>query len=184
MKQKEDLKEMREQFMKVLNVDVNMFPEMEPVVDWMDGLIDRLRKACAAAMSEWPEGEKGPGEALMLGLARFNCMVMEKFQRAGFVNDGKDAYDMFVEVLMPTCHALVKKEADDAEKQHDEEVEETDETTMSIAKKLADPDVPIEDIVKEFFRDDMTDEKRESVTNELREIRRKHLEKQEKKEDE
>lgn len=173
MERKEELKEMREQFMKVLDVDVNMYPELETVGYWMDGLVDRLRAACAEAMTKWPEGENGPGEALMLGLARFNCMVLEKFQRSGIVTEGNDAYELFAEVLMPTAHEMVKREMDEnTEGAEDTEDTENEDTAMAMARKVADPDVPIEDIVKEFFSDDITDEQRRSVTDKLREMRK------------
>lgn len=175
MERKEELKEIREQFMKMLDDDVNMYPELElePVANWMDGLVDRLRAACAEAVTKWPEDEKGTGEALMLGLARFNCMVLEKFQRGGFVTEGNDAYELFVDVLMPTAHEMVKRELDEStEGTEDTEDTENEDTAMAIARKVADPDVPIEDIVKEFFRDDITDEQRRSVTDKMREMRK------------
>jgi hypothetical protein len=171
-----ELTEMREQFLSMLNVEENMYPEMEYVADWLDEFTNKLRKAAASAMKEWPEGKKGPGEALILGLARFNCWVLERMQRDDMVADGKNIYDLFTQVLMPTAHEMVIREMEEADRQHEADVEETAEQVMDMAEMLVDPAIPISDIVDKFFKDGMTDEERASVTHKLTEIRRKHIE--------
>ena len=166
MAKKEGTSELREEMLKTLGVSDNMSPEYDRVINWIDNLMDGLRNVMAKAMDEWPEGEDAPLASLFVGLAQFNCRVLEQFQRKGYVKEGHNVYDLFMTEIMPTCHEMVVRSMDKKEKEsiHEE-----------MANELADPDIPIEVIVKEFFRDDMPDKERQEVIKTMTDIRREYI---------
>lgn len=170
MDNKKEYEAMREAFKAMLDVKENMYPEMEPITDWLDLFTTKMREACAEAMSQFPKGQEGPGEAFMIGLARFNCMVLEKFQSAGFVTEGHNAYDIFYEVLMPTAHEMVLSEIKENESDGDKE--------KDLAEDLMNPDMPIDDILDKHFRDDMTAEQRQKAKEKLQNLRDIYLNKE------
>lgn len=169
---KKEYKDMRETMKAMFDIKENLYPEMEPIADWLDLFTTKMRKACADAMSQFPEGQQGPCEALMIGLARFNCYVLEEFQSEGFVTEGHNAYDIFYEVLMPTAHEMVLREMSENESDEDDG---TAQQVTDLAEDLMNPDVSIDDIIAKHFRDDMTDEERQSVKEKLENLRRMHM---------
>lgn len=175
MDNKKEYEAMREAFKAMLDVKENMYPEMEPIADWLDLFTTKMRKACAEAMSQFPKGQDGPGEAFMIGLARFNCMVLEKFQNAGFVTEGNNAYDIFYEVLMPTAHEMVLREIGE---QRESDIEETAEAVSDLAEDLMNPEISIDAIIDRHFRDDMTAEQRQKAKEKLQNLRDIYLNKE------
>lgn len=173
MAKKVDYAKEREKMIAMLDIDENLYPEMEPVADWLDVFTEKMKKACAEAMSEFPEGQGGACEAFMIGLARFNCQVLERFQCEGFVSEGHDAYGIFHDVLMPTAHEMVKREVEEQQAQGEEE---PNEQWVAIAKDIMNADMSIDDILAKHFRDDMTDDERQMVREKLERLRKMHTE--------
>ena len=175
MSNKKEYNELRESMKAMLDVNEILYPDMEPIADWINLFTDKMRSACAEAMCNFPEGQKGPGEALMVALARFNCMVLEKFQQEGFVTEGNNAYDIFCDALMPTAHEIVLREM--AEQEGDEQDSE-ESWAASLAADLMDPQVTLDDIINKHFRDDMTDDKRQLTRQNLQALRDKYMKKE------
>jgi len=174
MSNKKEYNELREGMKAMLDANENLYPEMEPIVDWIDLFTTKMRSACAEAMRNFPEGQKGPGEALMIGLARFNCMVLEKFQQEGFVTEGNNAYDIFYDVLMPTAHEMVLREM--AEQEVDEQ-DGAESLAASLAADLMDQSMTLDDIINKHFRDDMTDDERQQARQKLQSLRDTYMKK-------
>jgi len=175
MSNKKEYNELRERMKAMLDANENLYPEMNPIADWIDLFTNKMRSACAEAMRNFPEGQKGPCEALMLALARFNCIVLEKFQREGFVTDGNNAYDIFCDVLMPTAHEMVLREM--AEKEGDEQDSE-ESRAASLAADLMDPSVTLDDIINKHLPDDMTDDERQQARQKLQALRDTYMKKE------
>ena len=175
MSNKKEYNELRESMMAMLDANEILYPGMEPIADWINLFTTKMRSACAEAMRNFPEGQKGPGEALMVALARFNCMVLEKFQRGGFVTDGNNAYDIFCDVLMPTAHEMVLREM--AEQEEDEQ-DSAESLAASLATDLMDPSMTLDDIINKHFRDDMTGDERQQVRQELQSLRDTYMKKE------
>lgn len=171
MSNKKEYNELRESMKAMLDVNEILYPDMEPIGDWINLFTDKMRDACAEAICNFPEGQKGPGEALMVALARFNCLVLEKFQQEGFVTEGNNAYDIFCDALMPTAHEIVLREM--AEQEGDGQ-----DSEESFAADLMDPSVTIDDIINKHFRDDITDDKRQRARQNLQALRDKYMKKE------
>ena len=175
MSNKKEYNELRESMKAMLDANENLYPDMEPIADWIDLFTNKMRSACAEAMHNFPERQKGPGEALMVALARFNCMVLEKFQQAGFVTEGNNAYDIFCDVLMPTAYEMVLREM--AEQEGDEQ-DNAESLAASLATDLLDPSMTLDDIINKHFRDDMTDDERQQARQKLQSLRDTYMKKE------
>ena len=166
--------ELRKELLAVLDKKENMYPELDGVTNWMDAAEAKLNKALSESINYWPaEQESGVGEALNIVLARFVCKILERIQRGGMVADGKTAYGIFMEVIMPTAHKMVCRELD---AEYEQDTEEETQRIIAIARELQDRSNDIDDIITRHWPD-IDDNTRAKLRNDLAGFREKMKEK-------
>lgn len=157
---KEDVRKLREELKRVANSDENLYPDMDYAAEWMDLLGEKLRMAMGEAIKQYPKKNDGVMEALLLGIARFTCMFIEKAERDGIkVNYTNSLYDLYMQIMMPTARDVVKQELD--------EVEKVPSSIMgfgeAITTDLLNTKVSIDAIIDKYFKNSIPASERKNL---------------------
>lgn len=163
---KEKLKKLRDDVKRDMDSG-KTFPGYEFADNWMAEFEENLRKVLSEAANKYPKGDDALMEALTFGLAHFTCTYLEKLEQLG--TKGKynsSLYDVYMGVIMPTAHDVVKeefKEKEDTAKKPD--------FAKSYFTDLTNKDMPIEAIIDKYFKKDLTPKERQGLYHFLSEAR-------------
>ena len=171
-KDKEAYRKMYDEVMKDIESTEIPQKEMEGIGEWFDDLQRDFMKTLSSAVKRFPD-ENGFMEATMTAVGRFVCTLMERIQHSGFLNEGVDIYENFVNVVLPVCHNVAIKEY------------EEDKELLSMAKEfgISESEMLAAKYIAEALSGTMTEEEifdryiesddREGFLETLREMRAK-----------
>ena len=174
------IKEMIEEIINDPDLDDNpMFKESEKFGKALDELTARIIQPCMDYANNHGDEDEGWANTVLISMARATCKMLYALQHTA-AEDGKDIYEFYHDELLPLCKEIAYRESDEMLKKAEQmasEVDEEDEGGVSFDRKkevilaIADPDMPVDDIIEKFFKKDMTDEQRKMVSDHIAKVR-------------
>lgn len=174
------IKEMIEAIINDPDLENNpMFKESEKFGKALDELTARIVQPCMDYVNNHGDEDEGWANTVLISMARATCKMLYALQHTA-AEDGKDIYEFYHDELLPLCKEIVYRESDEmlkrAEKMESEADEEDKDGVPFDRKKevvlaIADPDMPVDDIIEKFFKKDMTDEQRKMVSDHIAKVR-------------
>lgn len=144
------------------------FGDTDEVYAWLEDFDRTFGEVSRVMIEKQPEStkEKGFVELYFLGLARFTCRILNRMGRDGMFNEEKGGVGFFMNVLMPVCDEMVKRELDDEERKK--------KAQEALLNDIYDFDLSIDAVLEKNFpkRKDEWDEIRKML-NEAREEAKK-----------
>lgn len=156
-----------------------MFKESEKFGKALDELTARIIQPCMDYANNHGDEDEGWANTVLISMARATCKMLYALQHTA-AEDGKDIYEFYHDELLPLCKEIAYRESDEMVKKAEQmasEVDEGDDGGVSFDRKkevilaIADPDMPVDDIIEKFFKKDMTDEQRKMVSDHIAKIR-------------
>ena len=174
------IKEMIEAIINDPDLDDNpMFKESEKFGKALDELTARIIQPCMDYANNHGDEDEGWAHTVLISMARATCKMLYALQHTA-AEDGKDIYEFYHDELLPLCKEIAYRESDEMMKKAEQmasEVDEEDEGGVSFDRKkevilaIADPDMPVDEIIEKFFKKDMTDEQRKMVSDHIAKVR-------------
>ena len=174
------IKEMFEAMINDPDLENNpMFKESEKFGKALDELTARIIQPCMDYANNHGDEDEGWANTVLISMAWATCKMLYALQHAA-AEDGKDIYEFYHDELLPLCKEIAYRESDEMIKRAEQmasEVDEEDEDGVPFDRKkevilaIADPDMPVDDIIEKFFKKDMTDEQRKMVSDHIAKVR-------------
>lgn len=174
------IKEMFEAMINDPDLENNpMFKESEKLGKAMDELTARIIQPCMDYANNHGDEDEGWAHTVLISMTRATCQMLYALQYTA-AEDGKDIYEFYHDELLPLCKEIAYRESDEMLKKAEQmtsEADEEDEGGVSFDRKkevilaIADPDMPVDDIIEKFFKKDMTDEQRKMVSDNIAKFR-------------
>ena len=174
------IKEMIEAIINDPDLDDNpMFKESEKFGKALDELTARIIQPCMDYANNHGDEDEGWANTVLISMARATCKMLYALQHTA-AEDGKDIYEFYHDELLPLCKEIAYRESDEMVKKAEQmasEADEEDEDGVPFDRKkevilaIADPDMPVNDIIEKFFKKDMTDEQRKMVSDHIAKVR-------------
>lgn len=183
------MKKMKEMFESMMNdpdLENNpMYKESEKFGEALDQLTARIVEPCLDYANNHGDEDKGWAHTIMISMARATCKMLYALQHTA-AEDGKDIYQFYHDELLPLCKEIAYRESDELVKraeQMEREAEEEEkggipfETKKEVILAIADPNMPVEDIINKFFKKDMDAETRDKVKYHIEKVRVEYADK-------
>ena len=174
------IKEMFEAMINDPDLENNpMFKESEKFGKALDELTARIIQPCMDYVNNHGDEDESWANTVLISMARATCKMLYAMQHAA-AEDGKDIYEFYHDELLPLCKEIAYRESDEMVKKAEQmasEADEEDEDGVPFDRKkevilaIADPDMPVNDIIEKFFKKDMTDEQRKMVSDHIAKVR-------------
>ena len=174
------IKEMFEAMINDPDLENNpMFKESEKFSKAMDELTSRIIQPCIEYSTNHGDEDEGWAHTIMISMARATCKMLYALQHTA-AEDGKDIYEFYHDELLPLCKEIAYRESDEMVKraeQMEREAEEEEKSGVSFETKkevilaIADPNMPVDEIIEKYFKKDMTDEQRKMVAGHIAKVR-------------
>lgn len=174
------IKEMFEAMINDPDLENNpMFKESEKFCKALDELTARIIQPCMDYANNHGDEDEGWAHTVLISMARATCKMLYALQHTAD-EDGKDIYEFYHDELLPLCKEIAYRESDEMMKKAEQmasEVDEEDDGGVPFDRKkevilaIADPDMPVDDIIEKFFKKDMTDEQRKMVSDHIAKVR-------------
>jgi hypothetical protein len=174
------IKEMFEAMINDPDLENNpMFKESEKFGKALDELTARIIQPCMDYANNHGDEDEGWAYTVLISMARATCKMLYALQHTA-AEDGKDIYEFYHDELLPLCKEIAYRESDEMIKRAEQmasEVDEEDEGGVPFDRKkevilaIADPDMPMDEIIEKFFKKDMTDEERKMVSDHIAKVR-------------
>ena len=171
------MKEMWEAMMADPNVkDTELYKKSEKFGEVMDRLTAKIVAPCIDYANENGEDDERWAHTVLISLARATCKVLYSMQRT-CAEEGKDIYEFYHDELLPLCKEIAYRESDEmvemAERREKQEKKGgvPFELKKEVVLAIADPDMPVEEIIGKFFKKDITDEDRKRVADHIAKAR-------------
>ena len=175
------MKKIKEMFEAMINdpdLENNpMFKESEKFGKAMDELTARIIQPCMDYANNYGDEDDGWAYTVLISMARATCKMLYALQYTA-AEDGKEFYH---DELLPLCKEIAYRESDEMVKKakqiESEAEDEEDKNGISFDRKkevilaIADPDMPVDEIIEKFFKKDMTDEQRKMVSDHIAKVR-------------
>lgn len=186
VKFQERMKSMKEMFEEAVNdpdLEKNpMYQECKKFSKAMDDLTADITRPCIEYANGHGEEDDGWSYTILISLARATCKVLYALQSVS--DSGKDVFDFYRDELLPLCKGIAYDECDRAMSEQDDRAEDeeekdgvTFETRKDLILAIADPDMPVDEIIDRFFIKDMDGKTRQKVASHISEMRIKHADK-------
>ena len=174
------IKEMFEAMINDPDLENNpMFKESEKFGKALDELTARIIQPCMDYANNHGDEDEGWANTVLISMARATCKMLYALQHTA-AKDGSDIYEFYHDELLPLCKEIAYRESDEMVKKAEQmasEADKEDEGGVSFDRKkevilaIADPDMPVDDIIEKFFMKDMTDEQRKMVSDHIAKVR-------------
>ena len=174
------IKEMFEAMINDPDLENNpMFKESEKFGKALDELTARIIQPCMDYANNHGDENEGWAHTVLISMARATCKMLYALQHTA-AEDGKDIYEFYHDELLPLCKEIAYRESDEMMKKAEQmasEADKEDEGGVPFDRKkevilaIADPDMPVDDIIEKFFKKDMTDEQRKMVSDHIAKVR-------------
>ena len=181
-----NIKEMFESMMNDPDLENNpMYKESEKFGEALDELTTRIIQPCIEYSTNHGDEDEGWANTIMISMARATCKMLYALQKTA-AEDGKDIYQFYHYELLPLCKEIAYRESDELVKraeQMEREAEEEEKSGVSFETKkevilaIADPNMPVEDIINKYFKKDLDDDTRNMVKNHIEKMRVEHADK-------
>lgn len=156
-----------------------MFKESEKFGEALDELTARIIQPCMDYANNHGDEDDGWANTVLISMARATCKMLYALQHTA-AEDGKDIYEFYHDELLPLCKEIAYRESDEMVKKAEQMASESDEEDeggvpfdrkKEVILAIADPDMPVDDIIEKFFKKDMTDEQRKMVSDHIAKVR-------------
>ena len=162
-----------------------MFKKFEKSCEEMDRLTSEIVRPCLEYSVNYGDEDEGWANTVLISMARATCKMIYALQHTA-AEEGKDIFKFYHEELLPLCKEIAYRESDEAVAEAERMVKEEEEkekggvpfeTKKEVILAIADPNMPVDDIIDKFFKKDMADEQRKLVANHIKKVRREQADK-------
>ena len=140
---KQQAREMRNEIDELIaKGDRSMLEEGREVVEWISDLSTKLLEAVGDMCPSYPDGAKGIGEAILVGIAQFTARTLEGMQEK-FGVKGKNIWDAYMIAILPTARKIVREELKDEK--------ESERLAGEVIEALGNPSITIEQVFDRYL---------------------------------